>query len=294
MPSIHPTAVVERGAQLAEGVQVGPFCYVGPKVTIGEGTRLLAHATVIGRTSVGRHNTLWPQVVLGGAPQDLKYRGEDSELIIGDGNEIREAVTMHLGTHADRGVTRVGNQNLIMAGAHVAHDCEIGDHTVIANIAQLAGHVTIESYARLAGACALHHFVTVGRFAFVGGMTRIVSDVPPYMTVEGNPSKVRNVNQKLLERSNFNKESIDALKEARRILFRANSGGGASGGRNGSEDNGVSNAETPSSSTAENLEYLRQRYPNQECIEVLVEFILRKMHAVHGRNREEKERARDQ
>lgn len=216
---------------------------------------------------MGQDNTVWPQAVLGGPPQDLKYRGEDSQLIIGDHNEFRESVTIHLGTDADHGKTIIGNDNLIMVGCHIAHDCMIGDHVIIANIAQLAGHVKIENHARLAGACAIHHFVTVGQYAFVGGMTRITNDVPPFMIVEGNPSKVRSPNTILIERNEFPAETVAALRDAYKKLFRTNNN-------------------EPGINMATQLDVLIEQYPDDACIHQLVGFIRNKMVGLHGRYRE--------
>ncbi|MEM8782008.1 MAG: acyl-ACP--UDP-N-acetylglucosamine O-acyltransferase [Planctomycetota bacterium] len=219
MPTIHPTAIVDPAASLADDVQVGPFCIVGPKVTLGAGCRLMSHIHIMGRTTAGEHNTFWPQCVIGAQPQDLKYQGEDTELLIGDHNDIRESVTMHPGTANDLGVTRVGSHNLIMAYAHVAHDCVLGDRIVIANGVQLAGHVCVKNHAVIGGVTAIHHMVTIGQHAFVGGMVRVSKDVPPFMVVEGNPARVRNLNTIGLKRRGFTDESIAHLRDAYRRLY---------------------------------------------------------------------------
>ena len=220
MPKIHPTAVVEPGAQLADDVVVGPFCFVGEKATIGQGTRLVSHVAILGRTTLGVHNTVWPQAVLGADPQDLKFHGEDSQLVVGDHNQIREAVTMQLGTENGGWFTRVGSRNLIMVGCHVAHDCEVGDHVVMANAVGLAGHVVVEDHASIGGAVGVHHFVTFGAHCFVGGMSRIVHDVPPFMIAEGDPAAVRAVNTIGLSRRGFTPQQLDILKSAHRRLYR--------------------------------------------------------------------------
>jgi UDP-N-acetylglucosamine acyltransferase len=220
MPKIHPTAVIEHGAQIADDVEVGPFCYVGAKATIGEGCRLVSHVVVIGRTTLGKHNTVWPQAVLGADPQDLKFHGEDSQLVVGDHNQIRESVTMQLGTENGGWYTRVGSHNLIMVGCHVAHDCEVGDHVVMANSVGLAGHVIVEDYASIGGAVGVHHFVTFGAHCFVGGMSRIVHDVPPFMIAEGDPAAVRAINSVGLVRRGFSQQQLDTLKSAHKRLFR--------------------------------------------------------------------------
>ena len=219
MANIHPSSVVEPGAELADDVEVGPFCHIGPNAVIGAGTRLLGHAAVYGRTTIGARNTIWSHTIIGSDPQDLKYHGEDTELIIGDNNDIRESVSLHKGTVKGGGVTRIGDHNLLMAYVHVGHDSQIGSHCVIANAVQLAGHVHIEDHANLGGASAVHHFVTVSSYSFVGGMTRVVMDVPPFMVVEGNPARVRKVNTVLLKRLDFQQQQIDRLKTAFRRLY---------------------------------------------------------------------------
>ncbi len=268
MNQIHPTAVIEPGAELEDGVSIGPFCYVGPKVKIGSGTRLIGHVTLLGRTVLGSDNTIWPQATLGGDPQDLKFEGEETALIIGDGNEIRESVTIHPGTANGGEVTRVGNDNLFMVGAHIAHDCTIGNHVVLANAVHLAGHISIQNHAVISGASGLHHFVTVGQYAFIGGMTRIVHDAPPFMILEGNPSKVRGVNTIGLARHRFPKENIDHLKDAYRRLFRNNAPDGVV------------------KTMAESLDHLEAAYPHDECIAMLVRFIRNSSIGMHGRYRE--------
>ena len=267
MPTIHPTAIVERGAKIAEDALVGPLCHVGPKVTIGSGTRLISHVTVLGRTTLGEGNVVWPYATLGGDPQDLKFKGEDSELVIGDRNEIRENVTIHKGTENGGNFTRVGSENLLMVGCHVAHDCELGSNIIVANAVQLAGHVIIEDHAAIAGGAGVHHFVTIGQYAYVGGLTRIVHDVPPFMVVEGNPARVRKVNSTLLERSRFEPARIDRLKKAFRMLY--GEGDGKFVGR-----------------TAEAMRKLETDYPEDACVMALVASIRRAASGSHGRYRE--------
>lgn len=268
MPTIHPTSVIEPGASLADDVEVGPFCHVGPHVTLGPGTRLISHVAIHSRTTLGARNTLWPQATLGSDPQDLKYRGGDTELIIGDGNHIRENASLHKGTEAGGRVTRIGNDNLLMAYVHVGHDCAIGNHTVVANAVQLAGHVCVEDHAHIGGATAVHHFVTVGRYAFVGGMTRVVHDVPPFMVVEGNPARVRKINSILLKRLNFDNDQIDRLKTAYRRLYSQ-------------EDNGqtITNLE-------EKIVSLEREFPDDWAITQLVQTLRRSAAGVFGRHRE--------
>ncbi|HEX7010781.1 MAG TPA: acyl-ACP--UDP-N-acetylglucosamine O-acyltransferase [Phycisphaeraceae bacterium] len=267
MPTIHASSVVEPGAELAEEVVVGPFCHIGPGVKIGRGCRLLSHVAIRGRTTLGEHNTLWPHCVLGGDPQDLKYRGEDTELIVGSHNDIREGATIHRGTVGGGGVTRVGDHNLIMAYAHVGHDCQLGSHLVIANAVQLAGHVCIEDYAVVGGASAIHHYVTVWQYAFIGGMSRIVHDVPPFMVVEGSPARIRKVNAILLKRHHFDQAQIDRLKEAYRRLF---------GGDNGA----------PVGAMSRQLDELAAAHPDDWCIQTLVDALRKSSLGIYGRHRE--------
>lgn len=268
MAKIHPSSVIEPGATLAQSVEVGPFCYVGPRVTLGAGTRLVSHVAILGRTTLGEGNTVWPQATLGAAPQDLKYRGEDSQLIVGDFNEIRELVTMHLGTDAAGGVTRVGSHNLIMTAVHIAHDCVIGSHTILSSNVGLAGHVHVEDHAILGGAVGVHHFVTFGQYCYVGGMSRIVHDVPPFMIAEGDPGAVRAPNVKGLARNKFPKESVDVVKEVYRRLFRKQ------------EDEAE---DALQASLPERLEKLAEDYPNDECAQIIIKFMRNKLIGTHGR-----------
>jgi len=267
-PEIHPSSVVDPGASIAEDVSIGPLCYVGAKVSIGPGTRLVSHVSVLGRTVLGRDNTVWPQTTLGANPQDLKFHGEESDLVIGDNNEIRESVTIHPGTANGGGITRLGNNNMIMVGAHVAHDCIIGNHVLVTNIVQLAGHIVIGDHAVIGGATAVHSYVSIGQFAFVGGMTRVTKDVPPFMTVEGNPAAVRGVNSIGLERNKIGSDQISRLKEAWRRLYR---------GANG--DGGVGNM-------ADNLTALVEEHGDNEFIKILATSIQQSMIGLHGRYRE--------
>ena len=266
MSNIHPTAVVDPGATISESTQIGPLCVVGPNVTIGAGTRLVNHVTVLGHTTIGENNTFWPNAVIGADPQDLKFKGEATEVIVGDNNQIREQVTIHLGTEFGGGITRVGNDNLIMVGAHIAHDCEIGNHTVMANSVHLAGHVHVQDHVVMSGACAVHHFATVGRCSFIGGLTRIVHDVPPFMIVEGNPSKVRGLNVVGLTRRNFTEESIAKLKDAYRRLYRSSS-------------------DSSAVNMADKIQKLSEQYPDDLSIAELVAFLNGVTNGLHGRTR---------
>ncbi len=220
MANIHPTAIVDPAAELDPSVEIGPYSIVGPNVKIGSETTVAAHCVVDGHTTLGRGNRLFPNVILGHEPQDLKYHGEPSVLSIGDHNDIRENVTMHGGTENGGGTTTVGSRNMIMIGVHVAHDSHIGDHVLIANNALLAGHITIRDYANLGGGVAIHHYVTIGRYAFIGGVSRIVHDCPPFMITDGHPSAVRGINLIGLSRYGFDKASIDRLKKAYLRLYK--------------------------------------------------------------------------
>ncbi len=212
---IHPTA--EIGAD----VEIGPFTYIGPDCKVGDGTRLHNHVTLFANVTLGTQNEVYPNAVIGGLPQDKKYAGEDSRLTIGDRNVIRENVTISSGTKLGDGLTSLGDRNLIMASCHIAHDCVLENDIVIANNVLLGGHVRVESFASFGGLAAVHHFVTVGRLAFVGGLTRVTQDVPPYMLVEGNPLRIWSINKVGLKRRGIPPASIQALKEAHRLLFRS-------------------------------------------------------------------------
>ena len=220
--SIHSTAIVSRGAEIGREVEVGPYCVVGPHVVLGDRCKLHHHATIEGYTKLGEGCEVYPQAVLGTPPQDIKYAGERTTLEIGKNNVFREMVTAHPGTANGGGITRVGDGNLFLIGVHVAHDCRIGSHCIFANYVQLAGHVHVEDHANLGGQCGVHHFVTIGRHAFVGGMTRVSSDVPPYMILvaaRGTRAEIRMVNGVGLQRSGFTNEDIGALKDAYMKLF---------------------------------------------------------------------------
>lgn len=221
MAHIHSTASVHPHAVLADDVEVGPFAVIGEHVRLGPGCRIEAHAIISGHTTLGAQNHVFPFAVIGSAPQDLTYRGEPTTLVIGSHNTFREYATVNVGTVKGGGCTRVGDHNLLMASTHVAHDCQLGNNIVIANGVLLGGHVRVESDVTFGGLAAVHHFVTIGTRAFVGGLTRIVQDVPPYMTVEGNPAKARCVNVVGLKRRGVSAETLEALKEAHKLLFRA-------------------------------------------------------------------------
>jgi UDP-N-acetylglucosamine acyltransferase len=207
-----PLQLLIHPRRLPMDVVIGPYCVIGPKVSIGAGTFLHNHVTVQSLTTIGSQNTIYPYSVIGADPQDRKYHGEESVCIIGDRNSIREQVTIHRGTANGGGETRLGNDNLIMVAAHIAHDCWLGSDICIANQVMLAGHVRIEDGANIGGGAGVHHFATVGSCAFVGGLARITKDVPPFMIVEGNPAEVRAINTIAMMRRGYSPEHIEAVK----------------------------------------------------------------------------------
>lgn len=221
MSLIHPSAYVHPGAQLAADVEVGPFAYVGEHVKAGKGTKIQHHASVEGHTSLGEGNIVGAYAVLGGAPQDLKYKGEPTRLEIGDRNQFRECVTVNTGTVTGGGLTKIGSDCLIMAYCHVAHDCVVGDHVVMANYTGLSGHVILEDWVILSGVCGVSQFLRVGKHAFIGGMTAVRKDVAPYVILVGDPSEVRGVNRVGLRRRGFEGERLEAVMEAYKIYFES-------------------------------------------------------------------------
>jgi UDP-N-acetylglucosamine acyltransferase len=221
MPDSHPTASVNPKAELADGVVVGPHVTVDEHVTIGPGTVLNTGTIVTGHTTIGARNTLGPYAVLGTPPQDLGYHGEPTRLVIGDDNVIREYVTINTGSTKQDLVTSVGSDNFLMAYCHVGHDCELGNEIVMANAVGFSGHCKIEDKVWFGGMVGLHQFVTIGSYAFIGGLSRIVHDCPPYMITEGNPAKVRGINVIGLRRRGVPATTIDALKDAQRLIYRS-------------------------------------------------------------------------
>jgi UDP-N-acetylglucosamine acyltransferase len=217
---IHSTAIVYPGAQIADDAEIGPYAVIGANVKIGRGTKVGPHAVVDGWTEIGENNTIFHLASVGAIPQDLKYKGEETYLRIGNGNTIREFATLHLGTVTGDGETTVGDNNLFMAYSHVAHDCHLGSNIVMANAATLAGHVTVQDYAILGGLVAVHQFVTIGESVMIGGGTLIGNDLPPYtiVTGEGRESSLRGLNLIGLKRRGFSDEVISALKKAYKIL----------------------------------------------------------------------------
>jgi UDP-N-acetylglucosamine acyltransferase len=221
MPQIHPTAIVAPGARLAADVVIGPYCIVGDEVELGSGVTLQAHVIVVGRTTIGSGTRVFPFASIGQEPQDLKFRGENSSLVIGCRNTIREYVTMNPGTAGGGMVTRVGNDCLFMVGTHIAHDCQIADHVIMANNTTLGGHVIVEEYAFLGGICAVHQFVRIGRHAMIGGMSGAERDVIPYGQVIGVRAKLTGLNIIGMQRRGFSREDIQALRNAYQLLFHS-------------------------------------------------------------------------
>lgn len=219
MANIHPTAIVEPGASIGADVVIGPYCCIGSEVELGDRVRLHSHIVVTGRTKVGADTQIYPFASIGHPPQDLKYKGEPSALEIGRNNVIREHVTMNPGTEGGGMVTRVGDECLFMVGCHVAHDCRIGHHVILANNATLGGHVVIGDYAILGGLSAVHQFVRIGPHAMIGGMSGVEQDVIPYGSVMGDRARLSGLNIIGLKRRGFSRDNIHALRTAYRLLF---------------------------------------------------------------------------
>jgi UDP-N-acetylglucosamine acyltransferase len=219
MPQIHPTAVIEPGARLDETVSIGPYCVIGPEVELGGRVELAAHVVVAGRTTIGAETRIFPFASIGHQPQDLKFKGEKSRLVIGRRNIIREHVTMNPGTTGGGMVTRIGDGCLFMVGAHVAHDCTLGDNVIMANNATLAGHVAIGDFAFLGGLSAVHQFVRIGKHAMIGGITGVERDVIPYGQVVGDRARLVGLNIVGLQRRGFSREQIQGLRIAYQMLF---------------------------------------------------------------------------
>ncbi|HAM44489.1 MAG TPA: acyl-[acyl-carrier-protein]--UDP-N-acetylglucosamine O-acyltransferase [Propionibacteriaceae bacterium] len=218
---IHPTAIIHKNAGIDNDVDIGPYCIVDEKVTIRKGTKLLGHVVVQGNTTIGEGCTISPFASIGGPPQDISYNGEDTILKIGDNNIIKEYVTINKGTVHGGGITEVGNNNFIMAYAHIAHDCKVGSNIIMANCATLAGHVEVADFVIFAGLCAVHQFCRIGKFAFISGITGAPKDVPPFMIAAGSRAELYGLNVVGLERHGFTREEISQLKKAYRILFRS-------------------------------------------------------------------------
>jgi len=249
MTFIHQTAIVAPEARLGADCYIGPFCTVGAEVSLGEGVRLDSHVAVDGRTSIGRGTHVFPFVSIGLAPQDLKYGGEETATEIGEENQIREFVTIHRGTAGGGGVTRIGDRNLLMAQAHVAHDCQIGSDVIMANAATLAGHVEIADRANVGAYSGVHQFCRVGREAFVGGYSVVVKDAPPFAIIQGNHAKCYGLNRVGMRRRGYAKEVIENLNHAYRLLLSSKL------------------------NTTQALERIREEISGCEEVDLLVEFI---------------------
>ena len=219
---IHPTAIIAPGAQLADNLTIGPYAVIGDHVRIGEGTSIGAHAVIEGRTTIGRDNQIFQFAAIGAIPQDLKFHGEQTTLVIGDRNKIREFTTLHLGTEDGGGETRVGDDNLFMAYSHVAHDCRIDHHVILANGATLAGHVEVDHHAILGGLSAVHQFTHIGAHVMASGGSMIAQDIPPYCIAQGDRAQVVGLNLVGLKRQGFSAELLRSIKQAYKLVFRSN------------------------------------------------------------------------
>jgi UDP-N-acetylglucosamine acyltransferase len=220
MTRIHATAVVDSKAEIANDVEIGPYSIIGPNVKIGAGTKIGSHTIIEGYTSIGKENNFAHFASIGGAPQDMKYRGEPTKLMIGDRNTIREFTTIHTGTAQDEGITRIGNDNWIMAYVHIAHDCQVGNNTIFASNAQIAGHVHVEDWAILGGMSGVHQFVRIGQHAMLGGASALVQDIPPFVMAAGEKASPHGVNVEGLKRRGFTSETIAALRQAYKVLYK--------------------------------------------------------------------------
>lgn len=219
----HPTAIIHPNAKLADDVQVGPYSIIGEHVEIGAGTVIGPHVVVDGHTTIGKNNRIFQFSSIGEVPQDKKYKGEPTRLVIGDNNTIRECCTFNLGTVQDKGVTTIGSDNWIMAYVHVAHDCVIGDHNIIANSVQFAGHVEIGNHILIGGISGIHQFVRIGDFAMLGFQTRLSQDLPPYVTAVGNPAEAKGPHQEGPRRAGYSDARLDMIKKMYRTLYKTGS-----------------------------------------------------------------------
>jgi UDP-N-acetylglucosamine acyltransferase len=263
MTKIHPTAIIDPSVKLAAGVTIGPWCVIGPDCEIGEGSELVSHVHMDRDTRIGRENVLHPFTIVGGPPQDKKFAGERTTLEIGDRNHIREFASIHRGTGNGGGATKMGSDNLVMGCVHIAHDCQIGSHVILANNAMLAGHVTVCDHVNVGGGCGLHHFVRLNTCAFLGAMARVSKDVPPYMIAEGNPAEVRGHNAIAMKRRGFADAEVDAMKEAYKRLFRDRGG-----------------------NIMEKVAKLRAEYPTFTSIAQVCDAVLEAGEGTHGRSQE--------
>lgn len=219
--SIHPSSIIEEGAIIGANVRIGPFCYIGSQVEIGEGTELKSHIVINGITKIGRDNQIFQFSTIGEINQDLKYQGEPTRVEIGDRNRIRESVTIHRGTEQGGGLTKIGNDNLLMVNVHIAHDCIIGNRCIIANNGTLGGHVTLGDFAIIGGMTAVHQFCQIGAHVMVGGCSGVAQDVPPYVVAQGNHATPFGLNIEGLKRRGFDKASLHAIRNAYKVLYRS-------------------------------------------------------------------------
>ena len=219
---IHPSAVISPHAEIASGVRIGPFSVIGEHVTIGKDTNIGSHVVIDGHTQLGKRNRIYPFVSIGSPPQDVGYRGEDTRVFIGDDNLIREYVTINRATTKEEWKTVVGNESYLMAYAHIAHDCVLGNKVIMANVATLGGHIAVGDHAVLGGMVAVHQFVRIGAYAFIGGKAGVDRDVPPFMITAGSRAKLYGVNGRGLKRLGFSQETLEGLKKAYRIIWRDN------------------------------------------------------------------------
>ncbi len=271
MNVIHPTAVIDRGAELGDDVEVGPHCYIGPKAVLGDGCRLLHNVSILGVTTIGARNEFYPGCVIGASPQDLKYKGTETDLVIGNDNVFREHVTVHPGTEIGSGTTQIADHNRFLIGVHIAHDVQVGSHCVITNMVQIAGHCLIEDCCHIGGLTGLQSFTTIGRYAYITAMTRLGVDAPPYMVMYGYEPDVRGVNEKALKnRWRFSHEQVDRLWAAYKVLFSRTGGKGA---------------------ICERIAALEAQGPHDEHVQYLLDSVKRSVQqGVYGRYLESKRR----
>jgi len=220
MSEIHPTAVIQEGARIGEGCRIGPYCVIGPNVILGIGCELHSHVVIDGHTEIGSENTFYPFASIGLRTQDLKWDGGTTWTRVGSNNTFREYVTVHSAT-ADGDATVIGSHNNLLAYTHVAHDCQLGDHIIMSNVGTLAGHVIVEDRAIVGGLAAVHQFCRIGTMSIIGGCSKVVQDVPPYMMVDGNPAVTRTLNKEGLKRNGVNEDTQKSMRQAYRILFRS-------------------------------------------------------------------------
>jgi UDP-N-acetylglucosamine acyltransferase len=220
MTRIHASAVVDSQAQIASDVEIGPYSVIGPNVKIDSGSKIGSHTVIEGYTTIGKDNVFAHFAAIGGPPQDMKYRGEPTQLTIGDRNTIREFTTIHTGTSQDEGITRIGNDNWIMAYVHIAHDCQIGNNTIFSSNAQIAGHVKVSDWAIMGGMSGVHQFVRIGQHAMLGGASALVQDIPPFVIAAGDKASPHGINVEGLKRRGFSIDTIAALRQAYKILYK--------------------------------------------------------------------------